>query len=216
MPADLQNISAKALDVQIIPPPTPINATVLRQLFVDLARYNLEVYNPTPDGGAVFSNPAQQRRVIITPVNRQVTMPVEIDAPRSLSDVVDILSLIHHRIQVPTYVASAFALFAHLPVTGGESAADLLRRKAFANQECFAALGPGIQGIGLRVYMTATGPFTFSIEPLLADLSKVVIHLQQTMPGNFELPQLRGRCETTLRFYDNQLRNFLQQMLSDN
>ncbi len=213
MSVDVQNLSAKALEVQIIPPPAPLDATVLRQLFVDLAKYHLEVFNTTPDGGAVFSNPGQQRRVVITPANRQVSLPVEVDAARSLSEAVDILSLIHTRVQVSTYVASGFVLAAHLPV-GGESAATLLSRKAFPDQEPFAALGPGVQGIGLRVYMTATGPFTFSVEPLLADTSKIVVHLQQVQPGNFMLSDLRGRCEATLRFYENQLTNFLQQLLS--
>lgn len=216
MPADVQNMTAKMLEVQIIPPPTRLDATVLRQLFVDLAKYNLEVYNPTPDGGAIFSNPAQQRRVLINPANRQVTLPVDIDFERSLTDVISIFDVIHQRIPVSTYVASAVALVAHLPVAGKETSAGLLMEKAFSNPATFQALGPGVQGVGLRVYMAASGPFTFSVEPFLADLSKVVVHMQQTIPGNFELIDLQGRCETTLRFYDNQLQDFLHQLLSVN
>ena len=88
-------------------------------------------------------------------------------------------------------------------------------QKVFNNVEAYQSLGPGVAGVGFRVYMTAPGSLTFSVEPLLADQGKMVIQIHQTMPGNLTLNELRERCESTLRFYENQLRNFLDKLLGD-
>jgi hypothetical protein len=211
---EVRNLTAKLLDVQIVPPPAPLSASTLRQLFADLGNFNLEVFQQTPDGGAVLSNPSQFRQVVIAPPLRQVAFPVQIDPGRTLDEIVQVLELVHSRAPASTYVACVTSITAHLPVTG-ESAAALLQRKAFQNDAAYAALGPGVQGVGFRAFMVGPGPFTFSVEPLMADLGKIVIQLQQVVPGNFQLNELRGKAEATLHFYNHQLRNFLEQLLAD-
>jgi hypothetical protein len=214
VPADIQNLSAKYLEVQVIPAPMAIKTTELRQLFADLGPYHLDVFNPTPDGGAVLSSPALQRQLILTPSNRQVGLSVEVDARRSLEDIVAIFSVSQKRLPAPTYIASSLTLTAHLPITG-ETSADLLYRNVLSTKanEAMAALGGGVRGVGIRAFLSGDGPFTFTVEPLIADPTKIVITLQQVQPGPFQLTDLAARCNKTLAFYEHELHHYVSEVL---
>lgn len=214
---NVDNLTVKLLDVLAVPTPAPIaNRDSLKQLFAAVStRFQLEVFLPTPEGGAILSSPVLQRQFVVAPAARQAQFSVTISAARTRDEIVEIFREAQDRVPVPQYLATQISITSHLPVTG-ETASDVMDRCAFSRRDAFELLGPGRIGAGIKVFMRGIGQLSIAVEPLLADPGVLFVNLVQVRPEPLDVNQIQQRIDDLLRYHDNQAKEFLRRLLQEN
>ena len=214
MPLDTVNVTPRVISASLVAPPQPLyEQQALRLLFSDVSLPNqLPLFASTPDGGATLSNPALQRHLQIAPGLRQVQLNVELSAQRTAAELVALLQQTHARFPVEHYLAAAISLISHIPLSA-ETASALMERAVFKQPAALDMLGPGRVAAGIRVILAGAGQTFITLEPLVGDPGVLLLQVVENTNGPLHLNEVAGRIESILRYNDNQLRQFVGQIL---
>lgn len=208
MPISVDNLTPKQFQVVLVPAPNNPDPSALRQIFVDLQNFDFDSFAMASDGGATISNPRQQKSIVIGPLTRNVSLPVQTTLQRTVTDALELIKVIHTRLPLPVYFGCQINIISHLPVTG-ETAAQILDEHVFSNAKAFEPLGAGRIGTGIKVFLAGTGTSQVLVEPLLARNDHLFIQYLQVNQIQIEQQMLQGIAEAALRFQDNQIKQFI-------
>jgi len=161
----------------------PLQQPTVNRIYADITeRYPFQTLQHLPDG-ARMANPNGD--FFIQTTRMQVNDTVDY-FQSSKERAIDLFRLAQDKLKVPEFGTFGIKLTAFLPLEGGPNAAQLIETAALGSiKDNLELLGPGRQGVGLRVVLHQDGVHELKVEPFFGDLSQLYVELDVQHPSPF-------------------------------
>jgi len=168
------------MTVGVVYPPFALQQPMVNRIYADITeRYPFQTLQHLPDG-ARMANPTSD--FFIQTTRMQVNDTVDY-FQSSKERAIDLFKLSQERLKVRQFATFGIKLTAFLPMEGGPNSAQLIENSAFgAIKDSLELLGPGRQGVGLRVVLHQDGVHELKIEPFFGNLSQLYVELDVQHP----------------------------------
>ncbi len=180
---NVELLTCQRMTAGLVYPPYPLQPPQVNQIYTDISvRYPFQSLQHLPDG-ARMANPAGDFfiRATLMQINEGVDF-----FPSSKERAIDLFQIAQERLRVPQFTVFGIKLTALLPLQEQKNAAALLEHAALDKIENnLELLGPGRQGVGLRIVLHQDGIRELKIEPFFKDLSQLYIELDVQHPTAF-------------------------------
>lgn len=202
-------MTCKRLTVGLVYPPYQLQPPQVNRIYADITeRYPFQTLQHLPDG-ARMANPTGD--FFIQATRMQVNDAVEF-FQSSKEKAVDLFGLAQSKLKIPQFVTFGVKLTAFLPMEGGPNAAQSLENSIFASvKDNLELLGPGRQGVGLRVVLHQDGVHELKIEPFFGDIMQLYVELDVQHPAPFnDLSVVEPRIDAAYDYLFREAKGFLE------
>ena len=171
------------MTVGVVYPPFALQQPTVNRIYADITeRYPFQTLQHLPDG-ARMANPTGD--FFIQATRMQVNDSVDF-FKSSKERAIDLFRLAQDRLKVPQFATFGIKLTAFLPLESGPNAAQLIENSALGSiKDNLELLGPGRQGVGLRVVLHQDGVHELKIEPFFGNLTQLYVELDVQHPTQF-------------------------------
>lgn len=181
---NVELLTCQRMTAGLVYQPIPLNPPQVNRIYADITeRYPFQTLQHLPDG-ARMANPTSD--FFIQTGRLQVNDTVEF-FPNSKERAMELFQIAQRSLRVPQFNIFGIKLAASLPLEEGYNAATLIEKSALGNiHNNLELLGPGRQGVGLRIVLHQDGVLELKIEPLFSDLTKIYVELDIQHPTAFK------------------------------
>lgn len=193
----------------VVYPPYQLQQPQVNRIYADITeRYPFQTLQHLPDG-ARMANPTGD--FFIQATRMQVNDTVDY-FQSSKEKAVDLFRLAQGKLNVPQFATFGIKLTAFLPIEAGPNAAQLIESSALgAIKDNLELLGPGRQGVGLRVVLHQDGVHELRIEPFFGDLSQLYVELDVQHPTPFnDLAMVEPWMEAAYDYLFREAKGFIE------
>jgi len=171
------------MTVGVVYQPLALQQPTVNRIYADITeRYPFQTLQHLPDG-ARMANPTGD--FFIQTTRMQVNDTVEF-FQSSKERAIDLFRLAQRGLNVPQFATMGIKLTAFLPLENGPNAAQLIENSALGSiKDNLELLGPGRQGVGLRVVLHQDGVHELKIEPFFGNLTQLYVELDVQHPTQF-------------------------------
>ena len=180
---NVELLTCRRMTAGVVYPPCPLQPPQVNRIYADITeRYPFQTLQHLADG-ARMANPTGD--FFIQATRMQVNDTVDY-FQNSKERALDLFRLAQAKLSVPQFATFGIKLTAFLPMDGGPNAAQFVENSALAAiRDNLELLGPGRQGVGLRVVLHQDGVHELKIEPFFGDLSQLYVELDVQHPTPF-------------------------------
>lgn len=206
---NVEMLTCRRLTVGLVYPPYQLQPPQVNRIYADITeRYPYQSLQHLPDG-ARMANPTGD--FFIQSTRLQVNEAVDY-FQSSKEKAVDLFGLAQSKLGVPQFATMGIKLTAFLPIDGSTNAAQLLENSAFgAVKDNLELLGPGRQGVGLRVVLHQDGVHELKIEPFFGDLTQLYVELDVQHPSPFtDLSVVEPRMDAAYDYLFREAKGFVE------
>lgn len=193
----------------IVYPPYQLQPNQVNRIYADITeRYPFQTLQHLPDG-ARMANPTGD--FFIQATRMQVNDTVS-HFQSSKEKAVDLFRLAQAKLNIPQFLTFGVKLTAFLPLQEGPNAAQILENSALAAiKDNLELLGPGRQGVGLRVVLHQDGVHELKIEPFFGDLTQIYVELDVQHPNAFaDLDMVEPWMDAAYDYLFREVKGFLE------
>lgn len=204
-----QLLNCRRMTAGVVYPPYKLQPQQVNRVYADITeRYPFQTLQHLPDG-ARMANPNGD--FFIQATRMQVNDNVDY-FQSSKEKALDLFKMAQERLKVPQFMTFGIKLTAFLPVDGGRNAAELLEGSALASiKDNLDLLGPGRQGVGMRVILHQDGVHELKIEPFFSDLNQLYIELDVQHPSPFnDLAAIESKMDAAYDYLFREVSGFLE------
>ncbi|MCE5313812.1 MAG: hypothetical protein ABFD49_08925 [Armatimonadota bacterium] len=204
-----QLLTCRRMTTGVVYPPYKLQPQQVNHIYADITeRYPFQTLQHLPDG-ARMANPSGD--FFIQATRMQVNDNVDY-FQSSKERALDLFRMAQERLKVPQFVTFGIKLTAFLPVEDGRNAAELLESTALSSiKDNLDLLGPGRQGVGVRVILHQDGVHELKIEPFFSDLSQLYVELDVQHPTPFNaLSVVESRMDAAYDYLFREVNGFLE------
>jgi hypothetical protein len=171
------------MTVGVVYPPFALQQPLVNRIYAEITeRYPFQTLQHLPDG-ARMANPTGD--FFIQATRMQVNDSVDY-FQSSKERAIDLFRLAQDKLKVPQFATFGTKLTAFLPLQDGPNAAELIETAALGSiKDNLELLGPGRQGVGLRVVLHQDGVHELKIEPFFGNLTQLYVELDVQHPTPF-------------------------------
>lgn len=180
---NVELLTCRKMTVGVVYPPYALQQPMVNRIYADITeRYPFQILQHLPDG-ARMANPTGD--FFIQTTRMQVNDTVEF-YQSSKERAIDLFRLAQDKLKIPQFATMGVKLTAFLPLEKGPNAAELIENSALASiKDNLELLGPGRQGIGLRIVLHQDGVHELKIEPFFGNLTQLYVELDVQHPTQF-------------------------------
>ncbi|MHB9037735.1 MAG: hypothetical protein ACYC64_13835 [Armatimonadota bacterium] len=204
-----QLLTCRRMTAGVVYPPYQLQPTQVNRVYADITeRYPFQTLQHLPDG-ARMANPNGD--FFIQATRMQVNDNVDY-FQSSKEKAFDLFRMAQERLKVPQFMTFGIKLTAFLPVDNGRNAAELLESTALSSiRDNLDLLGPGRQGVGMRVILHQDGVHELKIEPFFSDLTQLYVELDVQHPTPFnDLTIVESRMDAAYDYLFREVNGFLE------
>lgn len=205
-------LSCRRLTAGVVFPPYQLQPQQVNRIYADVTeRYPYQTLQHLPDG-ARMANPDGSDFFIQT---SRLQINDNVDYFQSSKEkTLDLFRIAQERLNVPQFVTFGVKLTAFMPIENGRNAAEVLESAAFGSvSDKLELLGPGRQGVGLRIVLHQDGIHELRIEPFFNDLSQIYIELDVQHPNPFnDLSLVEPKMDAAYDYLFREVAGFLEHL----
>jgi hypothetical protein len=202
-------LTCRRLTAGIVYQPYQLQQPQVNRIYAEITeRYPFQTLQHLPDG-ARMANPNGDFFIQVT--RMQVNDAVDY-FESSKEKAIDLFRLAQNRLSIPHFLTFGIKLTAFLPIDKGPNAAQLMENTALKSiEDNLELLGPGRQGVGLRMVLHQDGIHELKIEPFFSDLSQLYVELdvQHTAPFS-DLTIIESRMDAAYDYLFREVKGFLE------
>ncbi|MCE5200428.1 MAG: hypothetical protein ABFD54_01170 [Armatimonadota bacterium] len=202
-------LTCRRMTAGVVYPPYQLQQQQVNRIYADITeRYPFQSLQHLPDGGRM-ANPNGD--FFIQTTRMQVNDNVDY-FQSSKEKALDLFRLAQDKLKIPQFMTFGIKLTAFLPVESGRNAAELVESSALAAVvDNLDLLGPGRQGVGLRIVLHQDGVHELKIEPFFSDLTQLYVELDVQHPNPFnDLSVLEPRMDAAYDYLFREVNGFLE------
>lgn len=201
-------LTLRRLTVGLLYPPRGLHPVEVNHIYANITeRYPYQSLQHLPDG-ARMANPdsdcfIQQNRIQIN----EAVMHFQTAKEKCM----DMLGIIQSHLNIPQFMTLGIKLTAFVPMNEAPRAAQYIENKMLPNMsDKLEILGPGRQGVGIRLVLHHEGINEIKIEPFFSDLSQIYVELDVQHPEPFmDLSNVERKMESAYNYLFGGVKDFL-------
>ena len=193
----------------IVYQPYQLQPQQVNRIYAEITeRYPFQTLQHLPDG-ARMANPAGD--FFIQTSRMQVNDNVDY-FQSSKEKAIDLFRMAQERLNIPQFATFGIKLTAFLPMEKGPNAAQFIESSAIASiKDNLELLGPGRQGVGLRIVLHQDGVHELKIEPFFSDLSQLYVELDVQHPVPFnDISYIEPKMDAAYDYLFREVKGFLE------
>jgi len=201
-------LTLRRLTVGVLYPPKGFHPAEINHIYANITeRYPYQSLQHLPDG-ARMANPdgdcfIQQNRIQIN----ETVMHFQAAKEKCL----DMFGIIQNHLKIPQFMTFGIKLTAFVPMNEAPRAAQYIENKMLGGMaDNLELLGPGRQGVGLRIVIHKDGIREIKIEPFFSDLSQMYVELDVQHPEPFmDIMSVEPKMDAAYNYLFGEVRDFL-------
>ena len=206
---NVELLTCRRMTAGVVYPPYPLQQPQVNRIYADITeRYPFQTLQHLPDG-ARMANPTGD--FFIQATRMQVNDTVD-HFQSSKEKTIDLFRLAQAKLSVPQFATFGTKLTAFMPVPAGRNAAEIVESTALgAIKDNLELLGPGRQGVGLRIVLHQDGIHELRIEPFFGDLTQLYVELDVQHPNAFtDLSMVEPWMDAAYDYLFREAKGFLE------
>lgn len=206
---NVELLTCRRMTAGIVYPPYQLQPPQVNHLYAEITeRYPFQSLQHLPDG-ARMANPNGDFYIQAT--RMQINDAVDY-FQSSKEKAIDLFRITQNRLKIPQFVTFGVKLTAFLPLEKGPNAAQLIEQSALGSiKDNLELLGPGRQGVGLRMVLHQDGVHELKIEPFFGDLNQLYVELDVQHPAPFnDISVVEPKMDAAYDYLFREVKGFLE------